>query len=62
MNLSFLYTIGGFAVLVFGIWLIVKQMKTFAKKEQDQLGFDIKLLGGGIMAIILGISLIANYI
>ncbi len=42
--------------------LTVKQIKIFAKGKQDQLGFDIKLLGGGTMFIIIEIYLITHYI
>jgi hypothetical protein len=57
-----LYVFGGIACLVFGAWLTIKQIKIFAKGKQDQLGWDIKLLGGGIIFIIGGICLIAKYI
>ena len=57
-----LYELGGIALLAFGIWLTVHQIKVFKEKKQDQLGFDIKLLSAGIMAIILGIALISKYI
>lgn len=57
-----LYVFGGIACLVFGIYLTKKQVKTFNSGKQDQLGFDIKLLGGGIMAIIGGVYLIMKYL
>jgi len=62
MNSNFLYVLGGIACLIFGIWLTVKQVKTFKRGKQDQLGFDIKLLSGGIMGVMIGIYLIAKYL
>jgi hypothetical protein len=50
--------IGGLAFLILGLYITYIQIKTFKSGKQDQLGFDIKLLGGGIMAIILGLALI----
>ncbi len=52
--------LGGFACLAFGIFIILKQIKKFRNHQQDQLGFDIKLLGGGIIFIMGGICLIAQ--
>ena len=52
----------GLACLIIGFPLTIKQIKIFRAGEQDQLGFDIKLLGGGIMAIIAGFYLIFKYI
>jgi hypothetical protein len=60
--MNILYVLSGFACLAFGTWLTIKQIKTFRKNEQDDLGFDIKLFGGGLMAIVLGIALITHYI
>jgi len=57
-----LYIIGGIACLAFGIYLTLKQIKTFRAGKQDQLGFDIKLLGGGIIGIIIGVYLIMKYL
>ncbi|MDB5153484.1 MAG: hypothetical protein JWR54_2235 [Mucilaginibacter sp.] len=34
----------------------------FAKGKQDELGWDIKGLGVGIMSIMIGIYLITHYI
>ena len=60
--MNILYTLGGFACLIFGIWLTINQINIFRRGEQDKLGFDIKMLGGGIMSMILGVALIINYI
>jgi hypothetical protein len=57
-----LYIIAGFACLAVGIWITLKQIIVFKKVEQDSLGFDVKLLGGGVMGVILGIALIIHYI
>jgi hypothetical protein len=57
-----LYIIRGFACLVLGIWITVKQVIVFKKGEQDSLGFDIKLLGGVVMAVVFGVALILHYI
>jgi len=57
-----LYIFGGIAFASFGIWLTIKQIKIFVQGKQGSLGFDIQLLSGGLMAIILGIALIVNHI
>jgi hypothetical protein len=57
-----LYELGGVGCLAFGAWLTIKQIKVFAKGKQDELGFDIKGLGAGIMCIMIGVYLIAHYI
>jgi len=51
---------GGITCLVLGIYISIVQIKKFAKRKQDELGFDIKLLGGGIIFIIGGIALLAS--
>jgi len=56
-----LYIILGIALLIFGIWLTKREIKIYMKGKQDKLGADIKMLGGGIMAIIIGIALILEY-
>lgn len=55
---SSLYIIGGLLCLAIGIYIIRLEVKTFMKGEQDEMGFDIRLLFGGIMAIILGVAMI----
>jgi hypothetical protein len=57
-----LYVLGGFACLAFGLFLTIIQVKTFWKGKQDELGFDIRGLGVGIMAIMIGVYLLVNYI
>lgn len=57
-----LYILGGIASLIFGLVIIIRQIKTFKKGEQDELGFDIKLLGGGMGFLMIGIYLLAKYI
>ncbi len=57
-----LYVLGGCACLAFGIYLTIKQVKTFIKGEQDKFGFDIQGLGGGIMFIMIGLYLIFKYL
>jgi hypothetical protein len=57
-----LYVLGGIACLIFGAWLAIKQIKILVKGKQDELGWDIKGLGVGIMSIMIGIYLITHYI
>jgi len=52
--------LGGLAFFAIGLYITFVQIKIFRAGKQDQLGFDIKWLGGGIMAIILGLVLICN--
>jgi len=51
---------GGPICLALGIWITIKQIRKFKAGKQDKLGFDIKLLGGGILFIMGGIALIAS--
>jgi len=48
--------------LAIGIYLTVKQVKIFMKGEQDNQGFDVKVLGLGIMIIMTGLYLIFKYL
>jgi hypothetical protein len=57
-----LYALGGCACSAFGIYLTIRQVKTFIKGEQDNLGFDIQGLGAGIMFIMIGIYLLFKYL
>jgi hypothetical protein len=57
-----LYVIAGIACLSLGLFVTVFQVKKFIRKKQDNLGFDIKLLAGGIMFIIIGIALIIHHL
>jgi hypothetical protein len=56
-----LYGIGGIVCLVFGIYLTISEIKTFKEGKQNEFGWDIKGLGGGICFIIIGIYLIVKY-
>ena len=57
-----LYVIGGVACSGLGVYLIIRQVRTFIKDEQDRYGFDIQGLGVGIMLIMLGAYLIFKYL
>jgi len=46
---------------VFGIYLTISEIKTFKEGKQNEFGWDIKGLGGGICFIIIGIYLIVKY-
>jgi len=50
--------IGGLAFLGFGVWLVINQVKIFRRGNQDELGWDIKLLSGGIIFAMIGIYLL----
>jgi hypothetical protein len=52
--------LAGLACLGIGVSITIVQIKTFSKGKQDQLGFDIKLLSGGVIFIIIGIMLTAK--
>jgi hypothetical protein len=49
--------LAGLACIGIGVYITIVQIKKFSKGKQDQLGFDIKLLGGGVVFIIIGIML-----
>lgn len=52
------YLVLGVILLIYGIWQTITTAKIYIKGEQDWLGADIKLLGGGIGALALGIIMI----
>jgi TctA family transporter len=56
-----LYVVGGIACLIFGLYISTVQIKKIKAGKQDQLGFDYKLLGGGIMFIIIGLAFIIQH-
>ena len=60
MNIS--YVLFGFVLLSFGIYITIRQLKTFIRGEQGKLGFDVQLLFGGIMALVGGIIVIVQNI
>jgi len=57
-----LYELGGIACLLFGIYYTRKHIRIFKNNEQDQLGWDIKGLGAGIMFVIIGVGIIIKYL
>jgi hypothetical protein len=60
--MNYIYTICGILSIILGIYIIAQQIKKIKAGEDDELGFDYKLLGGGIMAVVLGIALILKYL
>lgn len=56
------YVIGGIICLSFGTFITIIQVKKISGGKQDNLGFSIQLLAGGIMAIILGVAMIVQNI
>jgi len=57
-----LYIIGGIALLAYGLWQTITTIKIFAKGKQDWLGADIKILGAGVGAIMIGAYLLGKYL
>ncbi|PTR00859.1 hypothetical protein C8P68_10187 [Mucilaginibacter yixingensis] len=55
-----LKVLGGILSLSFGIYYTRKQLLIFKRKEQDELGFDIKGLGAGVCFIMIGMSMILS--
>jgi len=58
--MNYEYVIGGLVSVGAGILLIYNQAKIFLRGDQDQLGWDIKLLSGGILCLMLGLYLLAH--
>jgi hypothetical protein len=54
--------VGGFTLIICGIYLTKRQIKNFIDKKQDQLGWDIRGLGAGLMSIMIGLYLILKHI
>ena len=57
-----LYVLGGIVLLTFGIWQTITTAKVYLKGKEDKLGADIKILGSGIMFVIIGAYLILKYL
>ena len=60
--MNVLYIIGGFALLIFGIWQTIVKARNILRGRQSILGSDIQLLGVGITSVICGIILIIQHI
>ena len=58
MNISNFF--GGIASLEFGSFIKLVQIRTFRRGKQDNLGFDIRIPGGGLIFIMLGVWLIIS--
>ena len=56
--MNVLKILGGCACLLYGLYVTRKQVLIFKNREQDQLGWDIRGLGGGISFIIIGLYLL----
>jgi len=48
----------GFALLVLGIIITIIQVRKIRARKDDQLGFDYRLLDGGIIFIMCGLVMI----
>jgi hypothetical protein len=59
--MNILYVISGIALIAFGLWEAIYMGKKLAKEGTGMTGAKIKLLGAGIMSIMLGIALIVHY-
>ena len=58
--MNYTYLVGGICSLLFGGWLTIHQIKVFKNRKQDELGWDIKLLSGGIITLMLGVYLLTH--
>jgi len=56
------YVLGGIASIALGLYITITQLKKIIAGEDDQLGFDYKGLGGGVIFIMVGIALILKYL
>jgi hypothetical protein len=57
MNNLYVYILGGIVCVGCGLYLTIHQSQKIAAGEDDELGFDYKGLGCGIMLIMLGITI-----
>ena len=53
---------GGIALIIVGLYFVVTYLRKYVKHEQDDMGFDSKLIAGGLGCIMIGIALIAKCI
>lgn len=58
MNIQ--YLLGGLTCMVLGSWLTLKQIKILLKGKRDELGWDYRILAGGIIFIMGGITLLTK--
>ncbi|HWZ35970.1 MAG TPA: hypothetical protein VNW51_07395 [Mucilaginibacter sp.] len=58
--MNYTYLIGGIIAIIFGGWLTFNQIRTHRESDGDQLGWDIKLLSGGPIFIMIGIYHLAH--
>jgi len=58
--MNYPYLFGGIASLSFGGWLTIYQIRTLIRGKQDRLGWDIRLLSGGIIFLMGGIYMLAH--
>jgi len=59
MNIPYIIT--GFAFLIYGLYLIITEIKILKAGKQSKFGWDIKGLGAGVCCIMVGIYLIAHF-
>jgi hypothetical protein len=60
--MNVLYVIGGIALIVFGIWLSIKKVKTIDSTPQKDHTYDYKQLILAFTSIVCGIILICQHI
>jgi hypothetical protein len=60
--MNFLYVSGGIALIVLGCYIVVFQVKKTRAGKEDRLGFDYRLLGGGVIFIMGGTAMIIKYL
>ena len=58
--MNYTYLLGGIASLTFGTWLTIHQIRKVIKGTQDNMGWDIRGIGGGISFTIIGIYLLCH--
>jgi len=54
--------IGGIALALMGVWLLIFQMKNWLKNKEDTVGWGIQFFILGIGCIICGIILVVKHI
>jgi hypothetical protein len=56
------FILGGFALIVLGIYITKNKWRKYRNGTMDKFGVDIQMLALGVLIIILGMSIIGHYV
>jgi len=56
------YIIGGIALILFGMWLAIIMIKTYAAGVKDKFGLNMRLLTFGVIAVVVGVIIVVKHV